>query len=432
MNTLHPRPFAKNPALRTVYLTSVFLIGLLAGCSSSHSGVSLRRDGAALVDVTGDASKLPPPSISLRLSPNDKVRIRILPLSPLVTGASVLVPHDKLRYALTYQPGHYRIMPGDQLGVRFASDSKLDFDPEVRPDGRIGLSFIAVELEAAGKTPAELAAALDDATRTRLNQPSASVVVLKANLTAAELAGETTVLPDGDVVIPKIGRLRAVGLTSEALASELARLASSQFKNPLLAQVSPLPAHGPTGAGLVNFDQQLEVSPDGILVLPELGPFDINQRTVPELQASIQEALRPRYPNPLSVLVSLEASAARVIYIDGEVARAGAYPLTHSITTLRAIALAGGVRDTGDLRAVAVIHRESPDTVAVYITNLDEFVKKAATGNDLALAPQDIVIVPRTGVAKANLWVDQYINRMLPFSRSVSYSYYNGSSRTEN
>ena len=427
----------RSPSLARAHRTAVIFgslwLGLLAGCSSGHTGVSLRRAGSAQVDVTGDPSKLPPPSISLQLSPNDKVRIRILPAATLAPGASVLVPHQRLSYAFTYQTGQYRILPGDQLGLRFASDPKLDFDPEVRPDGRISVGFVAVEIEAAGKTPVELAAAVEAATRARLNQPNVAVVVLKANLSAAELSGETTVQPDGDIVIPRIGRLHAAGLTSEALASELGRIATAQFKNPLVAQVIPRPAtNGEPEAGLVNFDQQLEVSAGGILVLPELGAFDINHRTVPELQAAIEAALRPRYPNPLTVLVSLEASAARVVYIDGEVGRAGAYPLSPAITTLRAIALAGGVRETGDLRSVVVIHRETPQSVAVYVTNLEEFVKKAATGNDLALAPQDIVIVPRSGVAKANLWVDQYINRMLPFSRSVSYSYYNGSSRTEN
>jgi hypothetical protein len=42
------------------------------------------------------------------------------------------------------------------------------------------------------------------------------------------------------------------------------------------------------------------------------------------------------------------------------------------------------------------------------------------------LLPQDVVLVAKSGIAKANLWVDQYITKLLPFSRNVSYSYNQG------
>jgi hypothetical protein len=41
----------------------------------------------------------------------------------------------------------------------------------------------------------------------------------------------------------------------------------------------------------------------------------------------------------------------------------------------------------------------------------------------LKLSPQDVIFVPQTGIAQANQFVDQYINKMLPFTRSVSYNY---------
>ena len=41
---------------------------------------------------------------------------------------------------------------------------------------------------------------------------------------------------------------------------------------------------------------------------------------------------------------------------------------------------------------------------------------------DLALRPEDVVIVPRSGISNFNLWVDQYIRRMLPFSVGFSYT----------
>ncbi len=42
---------------------------------------------------------------------------------------------------------------------------------------------------------------------------------------------------------------------------------------------------------------------------------------------------------------------------------------------------------------------------------------------DLKLSPRDIVIVPKSNIAKVDQWIDQYIRRVLPFGTSVSYTY---------
>ena len=41
---------------------------------------------------------------------------------------------------------------------------------------------------------------------------------------------------------------------------------------------------------------------------------------------------------------------------------------------------------------------------------------------DVPLMAGDIVFVPRTRIAEVALWVDQAINRTIPFSRNFSYA----------
>jgi hypothetical protein len=48
---------------------------------------------------------------------------------------------------------------------------------------------------------------------------------------------------------------------------------------------------------------------------------------------------------------------------------------------------------------------------------------------DVVLAPYDVVIVPRSGIANVGLWVDQYIRRVLPISLGFSYSVGSGALR---
>jgi hypothetical protein len=49
-------------------------------------------------------------------------------------------------------------------------------------------------------------------------------------------------------------------------------------------------------------------------------------------------------------------------------------------------------------------------------------VQSAQTNADLPLYGGDIVFVPRSRIAEVSNWVDQYINRTLPFSRTFVYS----------
>jgi protein involved in polysaccharide export with SLBB domain len=93
------------------------------------------------------------------------------------------------------------------------------------------------------------------------------------------------------------------------------------------------------------------------------------------------------------------------------------------MTMMRALMQAGGVTPEGDLEEVVLIHYTGPGAVTVYTTNLQEVIEENKALQDLLLSPQDIIFVPRKGISQANLFVEQYITNMLPFSRNVSYNY---------
>jgi len=54
--------------------------------------------------------------------------------------------------------------------------------------------------------------------------------------------------------------------------------------------------------------------------------------------------------------------------------------------------------------------------------DLQAFMSGKDITGDVPLAPGDIVFVPRSRIAEVGLWVEQAINRILPFSRSFSYA----------
>lgn len=72
----------------------------------------------------------------------------------------------------------YRITPGDTVAVSVWRSPELAASVPVRPDGKISLP-LAGELRAAGKTPLELSAAVEEALKPFVQVPKVSVVVEK-------------------------------------------------------------------------------------------------------------------------------------------------------------------------------------------------------------------------------------------------------------
>ncbi len=72
----------------------------------------------------------------------------------------------------------YRITPGDMIGVSVWRSPELTTSTLVRPDGKISLP-LAGELRAAGQTPLELSAGIEEALLAFVQVPKVSVVVEK-------------------------------------------------------------------------------------------------------------------------------------------------------------------------------------------------------------------------------------------------------------
>jgi protein involved in polysaccharide export with SLBB domain len=420
-----------HPVSQTRLAAALCATLMLSGCIMH--GVMVHKNGTPLGVVQGESVLLPKPGISQVLSPQDTVRVQIL---PLVTGGSSLVlePYDTIKYEFSFFGGEYHILPGDELAVHFVSDPKRDVSPVVQPDGKITLPD-AGEVLALGRTPAQLAEDIDAAYRDQMKQPNVSVSLTKSSLSLSAsageapdvLSGEAVVQDDGMVSIPKIGRVPAAGLTVAKLSENLSALASKQFETSMAVQVSrQIPMVDKEKEGLVGYDQMIMISADGRLALPELGTFAAAGNTIAQMQEEIHLALINRYKGDLTVAMEIEQSQARIIYVDGEVGHPGAYPLAPNMTVLQAVSAAGGVANTGNMHRVTLIHRDNKSDVYVYVTNLNDFINSGMKNTDLALSSQDIVVVPKTAIAVADQWIDQYVTGILPFSRNVSYSYSNG------
>jgi polysaccharide biosynthesis/export protein len=132
------------------------------------------------------------------------------------------------------------------------------------------------------------------------------------------------------------------------------------------------------------------VRPDGKLTIPAVGEIAAAGRTARELEEDIGAKLKGRISAPVVSVVVKEVNAARV-FVLGEVARPGAYPLRGAMTVLQVLALAGGVTDFAARGDIVILRRGNQGGD---VTRIPVDYSEAVKGTTVDLYPGDTVVVP--------------------------------------
>ena len=115
-------------------------------------------------------------------------------------------------------------------------------------------------------------------------------------------------------------------------------------------------------------------------------------------------------------------AVSALVYVGGSVNKPGAYPLYGRRGVLEAITLANGLVPESREDEVVLIRRSPQNRPMLRTVNVQDFISTATTAGDVPLFAGDIVFVPRNRVSEVGLWIDQYINKLIPFSRNFSYA----------
>lgn len=171
-----------------------------------------------------------------------------------------------------------------------------------------------------------------------------------------------------------------------------------------------------------ELDEEALVAPDGTVSLRPAPQVMAAGYTLPELsnQVAIQSRAWLRDPK---VSVALKESASGRIYVGGQVARAGTFAVQGRIGIVESILLAGGFADDARVGEIVLIRRSPDNRPMLRTVNVKEFLQTGSTANDVPLVAGDIVFVPRSTIGEVNLWIEQFINRVLPFQRSANFTY---------
>lgn len=242
-----------------------------------------------------------------------------------------------------------------------------------------------------------------------------------------ELSADTVVRPDGMISAPLLGDVPAGGVTPEALRQTLKAGYATRIPQPVVTVfVKPQAKLNEFFTTLMSGDfgatRTLVVRPDGQISLPLLGEVTVAGHTVGEMQAEISNRYRDifRY---IEVSINVTSSFERRVTVLGEVARPGMFPLSGSLTIPQVLALAGGLLETAQPKNVYVVRRNPDDSYIGLRVNLQPSEPQEGMGAGIELLPRDIVVVPKSGIAKVDKWVDQYIRKVLPFNIGAGVFY---------
>jgi polysaccharide export outer membrane protein len=141
-----------------------------------------------------------------------------------------------------------------------------------------------------------------------------------------------------------------------------------------------------------DLSRTVPVRPDGKISLPLLNDIQAVGLTPTQLAAQITEKLSKLVNNP-EVTVIVTAINSQRIYVLGEVARAGAYPMLPNMTVLQAISSAGGLGQFANQKGIYVLRAENGKQVRLPF-NYKEVLRGQKTEQNILLKPGDTIVVP--------------------------------------
>jgi len=170
-----------------------------------------------------------------------------------------------------------------------------------------------------------------------------------------------------------------------------------------------------------ELSQSVTVAPDGAVSFPLAGRVDAMDLTLSEFESRLSQALASQLLRP-RVQALPETFGSQSILVIGEVGQPGIYELPGPIGALEAVAIAGGFETSANRRQVGIIRRAANGGAMLRTADLQALLSGRNSDDNIPLQRFDIVYVPRSTIAEANLFVQQYIRDILPVNVGFSYA----------
>jgi protein involved in polysaccharide export with SLBB domain len=175
-----------------------------------------------------------------------------------------------------------------------------------------------------------------------------------------------------------------------------------------------------------EMDQEAMVRPDGTFTATGVGVVPAAGMTSVEIASQLKEKTSHRLRDP-EVVVTISKYMDRGVYVGGEVGKPQMLVYRKGLTPLQAVMAAGGFLPTARVDSVIIVRPNAgaqnvgTNTEALLTRKIDlGRVMHKGEPEPLSLLPQDVIYVPRTPIANADLWMKQYFTDLFPFLRISS------------
>jgi polysaccharide export outer membrane protein len=169
-----------------------------------------------------------------------------------------------------------------------------------------------------------------------------------------------------------------------------------------------------------EWNQTAGVRPDGCLSFPLIGELRVAGTSIADLKRSLDARYQAILDAP-DVTINLESQlregrgAGSGIVVSGEVATPGLMSVSgERLTLIDALGRAGGQLKATALLGNTLLLRRSPRTGHYAAWHIDARVEHWGAAEPIYLQRHDMIFVPNTPIDDVNIWVDQYLNRMIP------------------
>ncbi len=186
-----------------------------------------------------------------------------------------------------------------------------------------------------------------------------------------------------------------------------------------------------------ELNEEVVVRPDGRITLQLLNEIKVVGMTPAKLSEVLTEGYTKYLAQAPEVSVIVNNFAGNRIFVGGEVGSAGAgggaaggagggsiRELDGPTTVLQEIMLSGGFRDTADRNRVILVRRDENNKPLYMCLDIEKAMKGIDPNQDIYLQAYDMIIVPRSGIADVDLWVDQYVNKTVGWATPFAYIFY--------
>ncbi len=141
-----------------------------------------------------------------------------------------------------------------------------------------------------------------------------------------------------------------------------------------------------------NISRTVPVRPDGKISLPLVNDVQAAGLSPVQLADSLTERLKKFITEPQVTVIVTQINSQRV-YIIGEVARPGAYPLLPGMNILQAISSAGGLAQFANAKKIYLLRNEN-GTQTKSPFNYKDVVEGRKSEQNVPLKSGDTIVVP--------------------------------------